>query len=130
LRSTHSGRLARPPAGGRPEPLVAYHRPLLDRRFPAGVRLLSDDDLDRLVADFVRAGRLALEAGFRFVDVKHCHGYLGHELLSARERPGRYGGSFENRTRFLREVVSGLRTEAKGLGLAVPFPALTTVPSR
>jgi NADPH2 dehydrogenase len=128
LQLTHSGRFARPQAGGRPEPLVAYHHPVLDRRFPAGVRLLSDDDLDRLVADFVRAGRLALDAGFRFVDVKHCHGYLGHELLSARGRPGRYGGSFENRTRFLREVVSGLRAEAKGLGIGVRLSAFDTVP--
>ena len=130
LQLTHSGRFARPHAGGRPEPLVAYHHPVLDRRFPAGVRLLSDEELDRLVADFVRAGRLALEAGFGFVDVKHCHGYLGHELLSARTRPGRYGGSFDNRTRFLREIVSGLRAEAKGLGIGVRLSAFDTVPWR
>ena len=130
LQLTHSGRFACPHSRERAEPLVAYHHPVLDRRFPAGVRVLSDDDLDRLVADFVRAGRLAVDAGFRFVDVKHCHGYLGHELLSARERPGRYGGRFENRTRFLREVVSGLRTEAKGLGIGVRFSAFDTVPWR
>jgi 2,4-dienoyl-CoA reductase-like NADH-dependent reductase (Old Yellow Enzyme family) len=130
LQLTHSGRFACPNARERPEPLVAYHHPVLDRRFSAGVRVIEDDDLDRLVADFVRAGRQALDAGFRFVDVKHCHGYLGHELLSARDRPGRYGGSFENRTRFLREVVSGLRTEASGLGIGVRFSAFDTVPWR
>jgi 2,4-dienoyl-CoA reductase-like NADH-dependent reductase (Old Yellow Enzyme family) len=130
LQLTHSGRFACPNSRERPEPLVAYHHPVLDRRFSAGVRVMEDDDLDRLVADFVRAGRQALDAGFRFVDVKHCHGYLGHELLSARERPGRYGGSFENRTRFLREVVSGLRTEASGLGIGVRFSAFDTVPWR
>lgn len=130
LQLTHSGRFACPTSRGRPEPLVAYHHPVLDHRFAAGVRVMSDDDLDRLVGDFVRAGKRALEAGFRFVDVKHCHGYLGHELLSARERPGRYGGSFENRTRFLREVVSGLRAEAKGLGIGVRFSAFDTVPWR
>jgi 2,4-dienoyl-CoA reductase-like NADH-dependent reductase (Old Yellow Enzyme family) len=130
LQLTHSGRFACPNTRERPEPLVAYHHPVLDRRFSAGVRVMEDGDLDRLVADFVRAGRQALDAGFRFVDVKHCHGYLGHELLSARDRPGRYGGSFENRTRFLREVVSGLRTEAKGLGIGVRFSAFDTVPWR
>jgi 2,4-dienoyl-CoA reductase-like NADH-dependent reductase (Old Yellow Enzyme family) len=130
LQLTHSGRFACPADRQRPEPLVAYHHPVLDRRFKAGVSVMSDGDLDRLVADFVRAGRQALDAGFRFVDVKHCHGYLGHELLSARERPGRYGGSFENRTRFLREVVSGLRTEAKGLRIGVRFSAFDTIPWR
>jgi NADPH2 dehydrogenase len=130
LQLTHSGRFACPNSQKQPEPLVAYHHPVLDRRFPEGLRVLSDDELDRLVADFVRAGRLAVESGFRFVDVKHCHGYLGHELLSARERPGRYGGSFENRTRFLREVVAGLRAEAKGLAIGVRFSAFDTVPWR
>ena len=65
---------------------------ILDRRFPAGVRMLTDDDLDRLVERFIATAKLAWDAGFAFVDVKHCHGYLGHELLSARQRPGRYGG--------------------------------------
>jgi 2,4-dienoyl-CoA reductase-like NADH-dependent reductase (Old Yellow Enzyme family) len=130
LQLTHSGRFARPCAYDRPEPLVAYNHPVLDRRFPGGVRVLSDDELDRLVADFVRAGRLAREAGFEWVDVKHCHGYLGHELLSARDRAGRYGGSFSNRTRFLREVVSGLRAEAPGVGIGVRLSCFDTVPWR
>jgi NADPH2 dehydrogenase len=124
LQLTHSGRFADP--RGRPEPLVACPRPVLDRRFPDGVRVLSDDDLDRLVGDFVRAARLARDAGFAFVDVKHCHGYLGHELLSARGRAGRYGGSFDNRTRFLREVTAGIRAEAKGLDIGVRFSAFDT----
>jgi 2,4-dienoyl-CoA reductase-like NADH-dependent reductase (Old Yellow Enzyme family) len=130
LQLTHSGRFARPSASDRPEPLTAYAHPWLDRRFPAGTRILADGELDRLVADFVRAARQARAAGFGFVDLKHCHGYLGHELLSARDRPGRYGGSFENRTRFLRDVVAGVRAEAPGLGLAVRVSAFDTVPFR
>jgi len=51
---------------------------------------------------------MARELGFDFVDIKHCHGYLGHEFLSAHTREGKYGGSFENRTRFLREVLQGI----------------------
>jgi NADPH2 dehydrogenase len=128
LQLTHSGRFARPTMKDRPEPLTAYAHPLLDRRFPRGVRVLGDDELDRLVEDFVRSARWAHEMGFRFVDVKHCHGYLGHELLSARPRPGRYGGSFENRTRFLRDVVSGIRAEAPGLAIGVRVSVFDSVP--
>ena len=130
LQLTHSGRYSRPNGWDRPEPLGAWHHPVLDRRFPSGVRLLTDEELDRLSEDFVRAARLAQKAGFAFVDVKHCHGYLGHELLSARERAGRYGGSFENRTRFLRTVVEGIRAEAPGLRVGVRFSIFDAVPYR
>ena len=130
LQLTHSGRYARPNAWDRPEPLCAFNHPLLDRRFPGGVRLLSDEQLDALVDDFVRAAALARRAGFHFVDVKHCHGYLGHELLAARERKGRYGGSLENRTRFLRSIVEGIRAEAPGLRVGVRFSAFDVVPFR
>ena len=130
LQLTHSGRFARPNASDRPEPLTAYAHPVLDRRFPKGTRILEDDELDRLVRDFVGAARMAKSAGYRFVDIKHCHGYLGHELLSARDRPGRYGGSFENRTRLLRDVVAGIRAEAPGLEIGVRLSIFDTVPYR
>jgi 2,4-dienoyl-CoA reductase-like NADH-dependent reductase (Old Yellow Enzyme family) len=128
LQLTHSGRYARPRAKDRPEPLAAYAHPFLDRRFAQGVRVLKDDDLDRLIEQFVEAARLAWEAGFAFVDVKHCHGYLGHELLSARDRPGRYGGSLENRTRFLRSVIAGIHATASGLVAGVRLSVFDTVP--
>jgi 2,4-dienoyl-CoA reductase-like NADH-dependent reductase (Old Yellow Enzyme family) len=128
LQLTHSGRYAKPT--DRSEPLTAYAHPLLDRRFPAGVRMLSDDDLDRLVERFIDAARMAWDAGFAFVDVKHCHGYLGHELLSARQRPGLYGGSLENRTRFLRSIVEGVRAAVPGLRLVVRLSAFDMVPFR
>jgi 2,4-dienoyl-CoA reductase-like NADH-dependent reductase (Old Yellow Enzyme family) len=92
--------------------------------------VLSDEDIARLTDDFVRAARLARQAGFAFVDVKHCHGYLGHEFLSAVDRPGRYGGSFENRTRFLRDVVAGTRAEAPGLGIGVRLSLFDFIPFR
>jgi 2,4-dienoyl-CoA reductase-like NADH-dependent reductase (Old Yellow Enzyme family) len=128
LQITHSGRYGRPNAWGRPEPLAAAAHPVLDRRFPGGVRVITDEELDRLVEDYVRGARLAQRAGFGFVDVKHCHGYLGHELLGARHREGRYGGPFENRTRLLRSVVEGIRADAPGLRVAVRFSAFDTVP--
>jgi NADPH2 dehydrogenase len=130
LQLTHSGRYARPAQKSVPEPQVAYAHPQLDARFPGGVRLLSDDDLDRLVDTFVGAARLAQDAGYGFVDIKHCHGYLGHELLSARTRTGRYGGSLENRTRFLRSVVDGIRATAPGLGIGVRLSAFDMGPFR
>jgi NADPH2 dehydrogenase len=128
LQLTHSGRYAKPSVNSRPEPLTAYVHPLLDRRFPAGVRMLTDDDLDRLVERFIATAKLAWDAGFAFVDIKHCHGYLGHELLSARQRPGRYGGSLENRTRFLRSIVDGIRATVPGLRIAVRLSAFDMVP--
>ncbi len=130
LQLTHSGRYARPSEHSTPEPLTVYAHSHLDRRFPGGVRVLTDDDLDRLVERFIDAARLAWEAGFAFVDVKHCHGYLGHELLSARQRPGRYGGSMANRTRFLRSIVEGVQAKVPGLRLVVRLSAFDMLPFR
>ena len=132
LQLTHSGRFARPYEKARLEPKILYHHPILDRRFgiPPDAPVMQDGEIARLVDDFVRAAALAQRAGFGFVDVKHCHGYLGHEFLSAVDRPGRYGGSLENRTRFLREVVHGIRTEAPGLEVGVRFSAFDFVPFR
>ncbi len=122
LQLTHSGRYSRP--GSAPAPRTAYRHPWLDDRVGAGeAHLLSDEELDALVEHYVAAAVLAHEAGFDFVDIKHCHGYLLHELLSAVDRPGRYGGDFAGRTRFLRSVVAGIRHRVPGLALAVRLSA-------
>ena len=130
LQLTHSGRFARPNEKSQPEPRVAYRHPLLDRRVHVDddAQILSDAELDRLVEDFVRAAKMAQQIGFTFVDVKHCHGYLGHELLSAYDRPGRYGGDFEGRTRFLQNIVAGIRTEAPGLAIGVRLSVFDFAP--
>jgi 2,4-dienoyl-CoA reductase-like NADH-dependent reductase (Old Yellow Enzyme family) len=130
LQLTHSGRFSRPDDEKRMKPWILYHHPILDRKFgvPADYPVMSDDDVGRLIGDFVAAAQLAQRAGFSFVDIKHCHGYLGHEFLSAVDRPGRYGGSFENRTRFLREVVAGVRAEAPGLEIGVRVSAFDFAP--
>jgi 2,4-dienoyl-CoA reductase-like NADH-dependent reductase (Old Yellow Enzyme family) len=130
LQLTHSGRYARPEVWDRPQPLAACHHPVLDRRFPGGVRVMPDEEIDRLVDDFVESARLACAAGFRFVDVKHCHGYFGHELLGARTRPGPYGGPLENRMRFLRQVIEGIRASVPGLLIGVRLSIFDTVPYR
>jgi NADPH2 dehydrogenase len=132
LQLTHSGRFCRPNVHDRPEPKILYHHPILDPRLgvPADSPVLTDEQIAGIVRDFHRAARAAWELGFDFVDIKHCHGYLGHEFLSAHTRPGRYGGSFQNRTRFLREVVEGIRSFAPGLQISVRLSAFDTVPFR
>src|SRR3954452_5372002 len=118
LQLTHSGRYARP--AGVASPRTAYAHRFLDDRVGASARdVLTDDELTALAEDYVDAAVLARQAGFDFVDVKHCHGYLLHELLSARERPGPYGGDLAGRTRFLRDVVEGIRRRAPELAVAV-----------
>ena len=130
LQLTHSGRVSRPYDKNRPEPIILYHHPILDQKFglTADSPVMTDDEIARLVDDFVRAAALAQQAGFAFVDIKYCHGYLGHEFLSAVDRPGRYGGSFKNRTRFLREIVAGIRAKAPGLDIAVRLSAFDFLP--
>ena len=130
LQLTHSGRFARPADKKRMAPQILYHHPLLDAKFGLNDEypLLHDDEIDRLIEDFVAAAVLAKQAGFDFVDVKHCHGYLGHEFLSAIDRPGKYGGSLENRTRFLRNVVAGIRSAAPGLEIGVRLSAFDFIP--
>src|SRR6266446_8123223 len=132
LQLTHSGRYCRPNDHGKPEPRILYHHPILDRRLGLGTDypLLTDGEIGAIVQEFHRAAKLASEMGFHFVDIKHCHGYLGHEFLSAHTREGQYGGSFENRTRFLREVVQGIRSISAGLAIGVRLSAFDTVPFR
>ncbi len=132
LQLTHSGRYSRPDADKRPKPLAAYAHPLLDPRVsPNGaVPVLSDDDLDDITARLVQTAVIAQRAGFTFVDVKHCHGYLGHELLSAHTRDGRFGGDFAGRTRLLRQAVEGIRRDAPGLGIGVRLSAFDATPFR
>jgi NADPH2 dehydrogenase len=130
LQLTHSGRFCRPNTKAL-EPLVAYQHPILDEKFNVDESMvLSDDDVDELIEDFAKAAVLAQQAGFDFVDLKHCHGYLGHEFLSAIDRDGKYGGSFENRTRFLRNVVTAVRDAAPGLDIGVRLSAIDWIPFR
>ncbi len=132
LQLTHSGRFARPNDQHRLEPRTIQRNPSLDAKF--GIQddsaILTDDELQQLIDDFIDAAAAADKAGFAFVDIKHCHGYLGHELLSGFDRSGRFGGSFENRTRFLRQIVAGVRAVAPNLGLAVRVSIFDFFPFR
>ena len=132
LQLTHSGRYSRPNAHGRPEPKIVYHHPILDNRLGISPEdpVLTDRDLKEIIDDFHSAAVVAAQAGFDFIDIKHCHGYLGHELLSAHTREGDFGGSFENRTRFLREITNAVRAANPALSIAVRFSAFDIIPFR
>ncbi len=126
LQLTHAGRYSRPQ--DRPLPQVACASPYLDRKTP-GLFVLGDLDLDRLQEDFLGAARLARQAGFEAVDIKSCHGYLLNELLAAYNRDrSRYGGEFEDRTRFLTEVISRIRAEEPTLWLTSRVSAFDGIP--
>ncbi len=116
LQLTHSGRFCKPNDHHKQEPMILYRHPILDRKFKLKPDhpILSDGDIRKLIDDYVATAKRAAALGFDFVDLKACHGYLGHEFLSAKTRPGEFGGSLENRTRFLREIAAGIRAEAPG----------------
>lgn len=72
---------------------------------------LTLEGIQEITQAFVKAAQLAVEAGFKVIEVHAAHGYLLHEFCSplSNHRDDEYGGSFENRTRFLREVVQAVR---------------------
>ena len=131
LQLTHSGRFCRPNSD-RLEPRIAYHHPLLDAKFgiaPDDDSIVwTDDQLERLIDRYAGAADLAHDAGFQFVDIKACHGYLLHEFLSARVRPGRFGGDFIGRTRLLRTIVARVRDRCPDLLVGVRLSVFDTVP--
>lgn len=134
LQLTHSGRFCRPNRKDRLEPRIAYHHPLLDPLFGIApddeAVVWTDDQLDGLIGDYVAAARTAERAGFDFVDIKACHGYLLHEFLSARTRPGRYGGDLEGRSRLLLSIIDAVRQEAPGLAIGVRLSLFDMLPFR
>jgi NADPH2 dehydrogenase len=113
IQLTHSGRWSHL------RPVVAHHAPTVDavtwlnrargERLPPDYPLVSDTELEALGERFVEAVVLAARIGFDFADIKQCHTYLLNELLAARNRPGRYGGPFENRCRLVLDIAREAR---------------------
>jgi 2,4-dienoyl-CoA reductase-like NADH-dependent reductase (Old Yellow Enzyme family) len=131
LQLTHSGRFCRPVPGPL-APRIAYHHPLLDAKFqidPGDNSLvLADDELHHLIDDFVIAAGVARDVGFQFVDIKACHGYLLHEFLSARQRPGAFGGDLTGRSRLLCTIIERVRAEYPDLAIGVRLSVFDTLP--
>jgi len=126
LQLTHSGRYSQPE--GKPEPRVASYNPYLDKQ-EENLHILSDDELHRLQDKYVEAARLVSQAGFDAVDIKACHGYLVNEFLAAYSRKSsRYGESFENRIRFLTEIIQNVREDVPGTCLAVRLSGTDGIP--
>ena len=106
MQATHSGRYSKPQ--GVPAPLIAYNNPIFEKDASISETcIVSDEYIDHVKDALVQGALLAEQAGFDGVDIKACHRYLNSELLSAYNRPGKYGGSLENRTRLLREGIIG-----------------------
>ncbi len=131
LQLTHSGRFCRPNTK-QLEPRIAYHHPLLDEKFgidPTDTSIVwTDDDLERLIDAYVASAGVAEACGFRFVDVKACHGYLLHEFLSARIRPGKFGGDLDGRSRLLRTIIGRIRDAHPELMVVVRLSIFDIVP--
>jgi len=127
---THSGRFCKPNDKFRLEPSVAYRHPILDKKFnvTSDAQVFTDGEIEQLIQCYIAAAKIAWDVGADFVDIKHCHGYLLHEFLSAFTRPGKYGGSFESRTRILREIVQGIRASGNRIEIGVRLSAFDFVP--
>jgi 2,4-dienoyl-CoA reductase (NADPH2) len=126
LQLTHSGRFSKPE--GTPRPQVALRNPYLDKKRDH-LHICSDEELDDLQENFVESVRLARLAGFDAVDLKSCHGYLINELLASYERKdSRYGESFDNRVRFLSEIISKIKQDVPEIGLSVRLNAHDGIP--
>jgi NADPH2 dehydrogenase len=132
LQLTHSGRFCKPDDHHKSAPRIAYHHPLLDAKFKIDPNdqsvVFTDADLEELADAYVAAARLARDVGFQFVDVKACHGYLLHEFLSARRRPGKYGGDLAGRSRLLLSIIERVRDEMPGLMIGVRLSVFDFVP--
>ncbi|MTI55678.1 hypothetical protein [Geosporobacter ferrireducens] len=119
IQINHAGRYCK--VKGKPSPIIATHKKNLDERLgiDESYPVVTDEYLDSLKEKYVQAARLSKKAGFDGVDIKACHGYLLSELLSAYERKGKYGGSFENRTRLMMDIVEAIKKDAACEGLVI-----------
>jgi 2,4-dienoyl-CoA reductase-like NADH-dependent reductase (Old Yellow Enzyme family) len=121
------------PEAGKRRPRTAYRHPLLDpwTGIDDDTALLRDDEIEGLIASFAQAARRAHREGFDFVDLKHCHGYLLHEFLSARERPGPWGGaSLEVRSRLAEAIIAAVQQAAPDLRIGLRLSVFDAVPHR
>lgn len=89
--------------------------------------VMTDRELDKLKDKYIKAAQMAAAVGFDAVDIKSCHRYLLSELLAGHRRKGKYGGSYVNRTRFLREVIKEINNKID-IDLAVRLNIYDAIP--
>ena len=130
MQANHSGRYSRPNAETRPEPIVAFHNPYIEKDAPLPESCIATDDyLKALEEKFGEGAQLAKEAGFDAVDIKSCHGYLFAELAAAHTRKGPYGGSFDNRMRCLfNSVKNAKRAESPDFRVVARLSFFDNIP--
>lgn len=100
---THSGELSNP----------EFSRRVTVKPLPGfGGELLTEEEVDHIMDQFVMAARIAYDAGADGVDLKLCHGYLGSQILRPyNDRKWKYGGSWENRSRFAFDLYERVQKE-------------------
>ena len=123
LQMTHPGRSCFP------QPRPSTERMFWDKVKPSnGSKAAVDDEIEAFARVYADVAKLAKKAGFDGVEVKSCHFYFISELLSGFDRPGRYGGSFENRVRHLKESLLAVREAAPDLILTIRLNAYDGLP--
>ena len=133
LQLTHSGRRS-VNANWEPTPLAVVENPYIDHHNSidgrsGAITFASDEKIEEIIHDFIEAAIMAKEAGFDSVDIKVCHEYILRELLAAFNRPGKYGGSFENRTRALFDIIHGIRARiGNDIDICVRLNAYDCIP--
>lgn len=126
IQLTHVGRFGQ-------HKKILYHYDQIDKapaaNIPDNHPLMEDSELVELEEHFLKAAKLAKRAGFDAVDVKACHRYLLSENLAAHIRDDNYGGSYENRTRLMKNAIQKIKDEveidlATRLNIydAIPYP--------
>ncbi len=105
IQLTHSGELSEP----------KFSRRVCVKPLPGfGGDLLSEEEVGGIIEKFVASAKVAHDAGADGIDFKLCHGYLGSQFLRPyNDRKWRYGGSWENRTRFAYEVYERMAKEIR-----------------
>lgn len=133
LQLTHSGRRS-VNANWESTPLAVVANPYIDHHNSIDgqsgkITFATDEKIEEIIENFIRSAVLAAEAGFDSVDVKVCHEYILRELLAAFNRPGKYGGSFENRSRALFDIIDGIRKRVgDGIDICVRLNAYDCIP--
>jgi 2,4-dienoyl-CoA reductase (NADPH2) len=130
LQLTHSGRFSK--YNHTRKPVIAVHDLLYDQavNIDENYPIVDDYQLEQLQEKYIDSAKWAFRAGFDAIDIKSCHRYLINELLGARDREGKFGGSYENRTRLIKEILMEIKRMVPELILGVRMNASDMLSSK